>query len=93
MRQHIEERLAWLKRRSKTLDLLPQYNGAVYSSWHDYLWGATPVAPIIVWWMLGSPPMWIVALAFAWAFLIAGYYTWRKEVGPRCKTWISGCHG
>lgn len=34
--------------------------------------------------------MWVTVPAFFWAFLIAGYYVWRKEhvVAPRFKSWI-----
>ncbi len=89
MRKWLERVWQWLAHHTKTLDLFPEYVGAVYHAWHDYLWGWTPVAPVIVWWMLGQPPMWLVAAAFIWAFLIASYYAWRAEVSPRFRSWIS----
>ncbi|MGB8684013.1 MAG: hypothetical protein WCD12_14090 [Candidatus Binatus sp.] len=76
---------AWVARNAKTFDLFPDYAKAVYEAWQDYLWKALLVAPIIVWWLVASPPiipsppMYLVLVAFAWAFLIATYYTWRKE--------------
>jgi hypothetical protein len=63
----------------RTLDLFPQYIKALYKHWHDYLWGELLVAPIIVWWMVGNPPMKLVVLAFVWALVIATYYVWRDE--------------
>lgn len=54
MREWLERVRQWFARHKKTLDLFPAYVGAVYHAWHDYLWGWTPVAPIIVWWMLGA---------------------------------------
>jgi hypothetical protein len=86
MRRWLERTSGWFIRNAgryvKTLDLFPEYITAIYHAWHDYLWEALLLAPVIIWWMLGSagnPPMWIVALAFVWALLMAGYYTWRAE--------------
>jgi hypothetical protein len=75
----------WIIKQAKTFDLLPDYAKAVYRAWQDYLWGALLVSPIIVWWLVSNPPdipappMLLVIAAFAWAFLVATYYTWRKE--------------
>src|SRR6266571_2780675 len=90
MRQRLQRLFAWYEGHAKTLDLLPEYTRAVYTQWNDYLWGEIPVAPIVIWWMLGNPPMWVIIPAFFWAFLIAGYYVWRKEhvVAPLFRSWI-----
>ena len=53
----------WLASRAQTLDLLPQYLKGVYNAWHDYLWTALFLAPIIICWMIGgvvNPPEWLV---------------------------------
>jgi hypothetical protein len=79
MDQRLQDVLRWFRRRAKTLDLLPEFVGAVYSRWNDYLWGELPVAPVVIWWIFGNPPMWVTVPVFLWAFLIACYYVWRKE--------------
>jgi hypothetical protein len=90
MPQRLQNLLDWFENHAKTLDLFPEYARAVYSQWNDYLWGEIPVAPIVIWWMLGNPPMWVTIPAFFWAFLIAGYYVWRKEYveAPLFRSWI-----
>src|SRR5271156_186788 len=76
---------AWLVKQFKTLDLLLTYLQAVYKAWGDYLFEALLVSPIIIWWFVASPPgipsppVYLVIAAFAWAFLVVTYYTWRKE--------------
>ncbi len=79
MRQFFIEALSRCARKAKTLNLLGEYARAVYKRWNDYLWGELLIAPVIVWCMAGNPPTWVISLAFIWAFLIAGYYTWRGE--------------
>jgi hypothetical protein len=69
----------WLKQRANTFDLFPDYLKAVYSRWHDYLWGALFVAPIIIWWMVDTPPMSVIAWTFVFALVVAGYYAWRAD--------------
>jgi hypothetical protein len=79
MPQRLQNILDWFQNHAKTLDLLPEYTRSVYARWNDYLWGELPVAPVVIWWIFGSPPMWVVVPTFFWAFLIAGYYVWRGE--------------
>jgi hypothetical protein len=81
----------WFGSHAKTLDLLPEYARSVYGQWNDYFWGEIPVAPIVLWYLLGNPPMWVTIPAFFWAFLIAGYYVWRKDHAavPHFSCWIS----
>jgi len=71
--------LEWFERHAKTFDLFPEYTKAVYHRWNDYFFEALLLAPIVLWWMLGSPPMWLVAWAFVIALVVAGYYTWRAD--------------
>lgn len=79
---------SWLEDISKRLQrrlqtnyaLFWEYLRAVADHWNDYLWDVlAPISPIVLWWCLGAPPMWLVAIAFIWALLIAGYYTWRAD--------------
>ncbi len=79
MHQRLQKLFEWYQRHAKTLDLLGEYARAVYARWNDYLWGELAVAPVVIWWIFGSPPVWVTVPAFFWAFLIAGYYVWRKE--------------
>ena len=50
----------WLRKRTKTLDLLPAYLKAIYRRANEYVWEEVLVAPIILWWMFGNPPTWLV---------------------------------
>jgi hypothetical protein len=79
MRNTFERFVRWFKQHAETFDLFPAYIRAVYSRWHDYLWGAIPIAPIILWWMLVSPPMSLVGWTFVIALVVAGYYAWSAE--------------
>ncbi len=76
MQQRLLERL---KRHARTFDLFPEYAKAVYSRWNDYFFEALLLSPIVIWWMLGSPPVWLVAWAFVIALIVAGYYAWRAD--------------
>jgi hypothetical protein len=69
----------FLQPRIAALDLLGGYLRAVYRHWNDYFFYEMLIAPIIAWWMLGSPPVWLVAGACVWALLVAGYFTWRAD--------------
>src|SRR5208282_540459 len=69
----------WIERHAKTFDLFPEYAKAVYHRWNDYFFETLLLAPIVLWWMLGSPPVWLVAWAFVIALVVAGYYTWRAD--------------
>ena len=82
MREWLERVRQWFARHKKTPDLFPALVGAVYHAWHDYLWGWTPVAPIIVWWMLGATANVDRAAALIWVFLIVSYYG-RRERAPQ----------
>jgi hypothetical protein len=76
MRQRAIE---WLGRHARTFDLFPEYLRSIYRHWSDYLFETLLLSPIILWWMLGNPPMWIVALAFVAALIVASYYAWRAD--------------
>jgi hypothetical protein len=69
----------WLISRRRTLDLVRVYLRAVIARWNDILWLSLPTFPFIIWWFLGSPPMWLVFLVLLWIFIVAGYYTWRAD--------------
>jgi hypothetical protein len=69
----------WLGTRLRTFDLLPDYLRVVIGHWNDILWGSIPTFPFVIWWFLGSPPVWLVTIIFIWVLLVAGYYAWRKE--------------
>ena len=79
MRQRLRKLFSWCVRKGRTLHLFWEYARAVYTRWNDYPWGELIISPIIVWWIVGNPPIWIIIAAFIWALLIAGYYTWRAE--------------
>jgi hypothetical protein len=66
--------------RTRFGSLFGVYLRAVADHWNEYFWDAfAPISPIVFWWMFGSPPVWLVALAVVWALLVAGYYTWRTD--------------
>jgi hypothetical protein len=92
MQQSVQKIIEWFQVHARTLDLLPDYARAVYQRWNDYLWGELAVAPVVIWWIFGNPPMWVTIPAFFWAFLISGYYVWRKEnlkhSGSYFRCWI-----
>jgi hypothetical protein len=69
----------WIERHAKTFDLFPEYAKAVYQRWNEYFFEALVLAPIVVWWMFGSPPMWLIVWAFIIALVVADYYTWRAD--------------
>jgi hypothetical protein len=69
----------WLKSRRRSLALLPDYLRAVIQHWNDILFLSIPTFPFVVWWFVGSPPMWLIIFIFIWVFLVAGYYAWRAE--------------
>lgn len=81
MRTSLVQLLGWLHARWQTnFSLFGTYLREVANHWNEYVWDVlAPTSPLILWWMLGSPPMWIVALVFVWALLVAGYYTWRTD--------------
>jgi hypothetical protein len=92
MRFKLDQIARWYEQHAQTFDLFPDYIKAIYSRWHDYLWGAPLLAPIIVWYLLGHPPMWVIGWTFVSALLVAGYYAWREEhlkaTTRRFKSWI-----
>jgi len=92
IRARIAELRRWVAARSRTFDLFGDYIKAVYKRWNDYFWNALIIAPIVLWWMLGNPPVWLVVSAFVWALLVAGYFAWREEhlknVSDDFRCWI-----
>ena len=69
----------WIKQRRDTLGLLSEYLRVIIQQWNDILWLSVPAFPFVIWWFLGNPPVWIVAVVFVWVLVLAGYYAWRAE--------------
>jgi hypothetical protein len=94
MYQRLQQTASWIRGRAKKLDLLLEYSKAVYRAVVVYVWEEILVAPIMLWWLFGHPPMWLVAGAFLWAFLIASYGAWREErrknLSDEFRCWIYG---
>ncbi len=70
----------WLNKRFGTFDLLPEYFTAAGQQIQNVLWGA--LLPFLVWgiwFIVGTPPVWINWTAVLLALFIAGYYVWRAD--------------
>jgi hypothetical protein len=67
------------RKTGQNFDLFPEYAKAVYHRWNDYFFEPLLLSPVVLWWMLGSPPVWLVTWAFVIALVVAGYYTWRAD--------------
>ncbi len=90
MRQRLDRAVLWVRKHLARYDLLPDYWHAVVIRTYDILWGTSPLFVVfLIWWSLGSPPSWFVMTILAWAFLLAGYFSWRDVVAPRFRSWIS----
>jgi hypothetical protein len=70
----------WFRKRVQTFELFPDYFDAIAQRWQDLLWGASVLAiAFSLWWFLGNPPTWTIAVYLAGVMLVAGYYTWRAD--------------
>jgi hypothetical protein len=70
----------WLNKRFGTFDLLPEYFTAAASQMQNILWGALlPFVAWGIWFIVGSPPLWVNATAIGVALFLAGYYVWRAD--------------
>jgi hypothetical protein len=60
--------------------LLLEYWTAVWSHAWEVWWGAGVIGVICtIVTLYYIPSRWVIGWAFAWAFLVAGYYTWRTD--------------
>jgi hypothetical protein len=72
--------IKWLNKRFGTFDLLPEYFTAAAGAMQNILWGALlPFLAWGIWFIVGTPPMWINATAIGVALFLAGYYVWRAD--------------
>jgi hypothetical protein len=55
MRSTFDQIVQWFKLHAQTFDLFLDYIKAIYSRWHEYLWGAVPLSPFILWYLVGHP--------------------------------------
>ena len=74
---------AWTKivRHYKSFDLFPDYWPTMAEHWNSIVWGTGPVFFLLfgVWLSFGVPPVQLVVVGIVWAFVVAGYYTWRAD--------------
>jgi hypothetical protein len=70
----------WLKVRSETFRLLPDYGKAMAKAWINILFGETVVSAVfLVWWAVTNPKNPPLIFAFVIAMFVAGYFVWRAD--------------
>ena len=70
----------YFRTQFQTFNLLGVYFRSIVQRWHDVLWGASTIAfAFVLWWFLGNPPVWAIALYLVAVMFISGYYAWRAD--------------